>query len=231
MKSMETEGWSMLVLLGCFVVVVTFISLAFGAMNLFEPVTNPEPQTPPQVPPKQNDTEVARGRETTTWLRNLNRTLEEKLKEQRANVARLHEGLPGPAEDDLSANQQVDALRAKIDERRQRIDALRMQIEEAKFVPVAKLYGKASGFGKEPQWVECVEKAILLQPQGRRIALEELDKSPETFLKVVRQFGYVVFLVRSNGFESFVKARRLTEKQEGVQVGYEPIDIAWGLKF
>jgi hypothetical protein len=80
-------------------------------------------------------------------------------------------------------------------------------IEEKRSVVVGQIYG-GIGSGEKPQWVECIKEGVILQPQGRRIDLAGLNNSP-ALLQAIRQTGYVVFLVRPQGFEAFQHARAL----------------------
>ncbi|MGH9199112.1 MAG: hypothetical protein ACRD1T_25705, partial [Acidimicrobiia bacterium] len=126
-------------------------------------------------------------------------------------------------------SQAIDELQREITQAEREAERLHGQVEQAQGVPASALYGKR-GLGKNPQWVECTEAGAVLQPQGQRFTLEELNQSSEAFGQAIKEKGYVVFLVRPGGFEAFVLARASAAAQE-VKFGFEPVDEAWVLKF
>ena len=53
--------------------------------------------------------------------------------------------------------------------------------------------------------------------------LSELEDESEDFLRAAEASGYVVFLVRPDGFSSFFAARAIAEKN-GIELGFEPVE-------
>lgn len=72
-----------------------------------------------------------------------------------------------------------------------------------------------------PLYVECDGNGILLQPETVRLAAEPGEEERGRFVDVARRRGYVLFLIRPDGFKSFRQYRSLISGE--VDFGYEPI--------
>jgi predicted RNase H-like nuclease (RuvC/YqgF family) len=98
------------------------------------------------------------------------------------------------------------------------IKGLKSAIEDAKKIDVTKLGGSM----KNPQYIECIDGEIVLQPQGEHITIKAIKGSDSKFVAAVRKHE-VFFLVRPAGFKSFDAALAAAENL-GATVGYEPVD-------
>lgn len=78
-----------------------------------------------------------------------------------------------------------------------------------------------------PLYAECDGQGILLQPENVRPQLQPGQTTEEQFLQAARQRGYVLFLIRPDGFGAFRRYRN-TIVQNNIDFGYEPIpQDAW----
>jgi len=105
------------------------------------------------------------------------------------------------------------------------IKGLKTAIEDKQKMDVTKLGGSM----KNPQYVECRDGDVVLQPQGDRISVASIKGSDSKFVAAVRK-REVFFLVRPAGFDSFFAARTAAENL-GATIGYEPVDADWPVKF
>jgi hypothetical protein len=224
------SGWCMVVLLGCFAIALSFVTLGLGAINLAEPPPADRPQSPTDDSDRTREAveemraKVARAAAEVQGIEKAN-------KEKQVVAARQHEQEREAAAESDVMGQEADDLRGKIRDAERRADSLRTKIAESQRVRVDQLYGRA-GTGLNPQWVECVADAVILQPQGTQVGLDALKgNSGDAFVQAIRKTGYAAFLVRPKGFESFLAARSLANKQDGVKVGFEPVDEHWDLAF
>ena len=140
---------------------------------------------------------------------------------------------PSPDEVDKRISQYT----RQIAEAEQKAAVLRDQIEQSKLIDPALLFGASLRPGRPPKWVECVAGGVIVQPERWIIATADLrmasagKKSRESELFAgAAQAGYVVFLIRPSGYDSFEEARSYAEKL-GAQVGFEPVDEGALLRF
>ena len=88
---------------------------------------------------------------------------------------------------------------------------------------------------KSPRYWEASEKGVILYPQKTLVPLKDLKTSP-VLKAALEQLGknrdkeYLIMAVRPGGIETFQELRRLVEVQ-GIDIGYEPLDGGWQLKF
>jgi predicted RNase H-like nuclease (RuvC/YqgF family) len=158
--------------------------------------------------------------------------LERSLTELQAQIAEKESRLTDLARE--LANRQGAAKEAEFrvtDVRRQlsaadeTIKELKNAIEDKQKMDVTKLGGSM----KNPQYVECVDGEVVLQPQGDRIKIQAIKGSDSKFVAAVRR-REVFFLVRPSGFDSFDAARAAAQNL-GATIGYEPVDADWPVKF
>jgi hypothetical protein len=111
-------------------------------------------------------------------------------------------------------------VRRQIDAADQKISELKIAIQDSenKDLDVTRLGGSM----KNPQFIECVDGQIVLQPQGTQIDIKAIKGSDSKFVSAVRQ-REVFFLVRPSGFKSFDAALAAAENLSAT-IGYEPID-------
>jgi regulator of replication initiation timing len=88
----------------------------------------------------------------------------------------------------------------------------------------------------EPLYVECEGAGVKVQPSGTRFAASPSPEQRDAFLQTVRQTGYVLFLIRPDGFESFKQYRKIVASREPnsdkpTEYGYEPVNAEWRMVY
>jgi hypothetical protein len=88
---------------------------------------------------------------------------------------------------------------------------------------------------KSPRYWEASESGVILYPQKTLVPSNELKTSPllKTALDQLsqnRDKEYLIIAVRPGGIETFQNLRNLVESF-GIDIGYEPLDEGWQLKF
>ena len=80
-----------------------------------------------------------------------------------------------------------------------------------------------------PVYVECSAKTVIVHPEKETIAVSEIDKEGSLWSKTLKDIKdssgsrYVVFLIRSDGTETFEKLYRKAERA-AVKIGYDVVD-------
>jgi hypothetical protein len=126
------------------------------------------------------------------------------------------------------AARELAALRERIKQARGRVDAADKTIAELeKKIPKAETVIPWTttfpiGSGQNPQFVECVKDAVVLQPQGQSFTLDQLKKKSAEFVQAIHR-DFVAFGVRPEGFQSFNAAHALVVAK-GLKVGYRPVE-------
>jgi len=111
--------------------------------------------------------------------------------------------------------------------------ALRERKKRMKVFSVTSLSG-GSRRVRKAMFAECTADGIIVQPVKRRLSMNINTRDQSTFLSIVRQIRYVVFLIRPDGFESFRRYRALVISQnrlsnEPIDIGFEPVNGDWVL--
>jgi|GEM_PF-1720649 len=128
--------------------------------------------------------------------------------------------------DTRSFEEMINKKQEELKRTEEQIKGLTRSIEDKKAsVDVGQLYG--SHVGQQVQYVECVARGVILQPQHVEVALGRLK---DMFEQHLANHDCVVFLVRPKGLQSFVEARTIVEGK-GVKFGYEPVDDGWHLRY
>lgn len=128
--------------------------------------------------------------------------------------------------DSSDTEKKIREKQKKVNKAEKKIRELNRKIEaKMKMVEVGQLYGKNRG--ENPRYVECNKNGLILQPQGLRLPASDIKN---LFIRSIEGYGSVVFLVRPQGFESFIEARKIVEKK-GIKVGHEPVDANWQIKY
>lgn len=89
---------------------------------------------------------------------------------------------------------------------------------------------------KKPHYIECLEDGIIIHPGQEFVSNQDIDNPDSAVGKLIAQVStrkqqeYVIVAVRPDGFEVFDKVRSLLE-QASIDIGFEPIDQDWKLKF
>lgn len=88
---------------------------------------------------------------------------------------------------------------------------------------------------KLPRYWECSEKGVILYPQKTLVPLKDFKQSPVLQaalgdISQKRDKEYLIIAVRPGGIEAFRELRNLVESR-GIDIGYEPLDDGWQLKF
>lgn len=88
---------------------------------------------------------------------------------------------------------------------------------------------------KIPRYIECRSDGIVLYPSETFVPQHRLNVpygELNQFLTEIRNNrdkAYLIVAVRPDGIETFQEVRNLVE-QQGIDIGYEPIDKGWKLK-
>lgn len=89
---------------------------------------------------------------------------------------------------------------------------------------------------KIPRYLECRQDGIVIYPAQTFVSAAELQQSTSAFRQLLAQMKqkrgqeYLIVAVRPDGFQVFETVRSLVEA-EGIDLGYEPLDRGWTLKF
>lgn len=232
----NAEGWVIVILLGALAVSVNLISFGLGFVNLVS-----GEQAPPPPPTEQAPAVTARPDDRTgdlvalvakarAQLERMRREEAELLAEVQRMRANAHApALPAsPAIREEESARRVAELKERIAELERQKRNLLQRIEDRKGVDANSLFpGRERA--RKPQWVECVAETAVLQPQGQQFTLADLKSGGAAFAKAITT-GYVVFLVRPTGFQSFYEGRKIA-LQHNLAFGYEPVDAGWKLRF
>ncbi len=97
---------------------------------------------------------------------------------------------------------------------------------------------RAAGNGTDmvPIWVECHGDRMVLHPEDRQVALEDMQQPASPFMELVerlaqeRDHEYVIFAVFPDGVPCFRDARRVMERRN-LDLGFEPMEAGWQIQF
>ncbi|NJK46891.1 hypothetical protein HC931_00525 [Candidatus Gracilibacteria bacterium] len=88
---------------------------------------------------------------------------------------------------------------------------------------------------KTPRYIECRNDGIIIYPNQEFVAKNNIESSNSALKKLLNEVKqrqeqeYLIVAIRPDGIEVFKKVRDLIE-QQGIDIGYEPIDKDWKLK-
>jgi hypothetical protein len=137
------------------------------------------------------------------------------IEQRRAALRAAEDAARRQAEQQQAARQRLERLRAEAAELERQIAALNKNVGEAQEARRA----QAALERRSPQLVECVQGAVILQPQHTQIPVADLRGG--AFLAAMIGRG-ANFLVTPDGIDSFLAARAIA-RAAGITVGYEPI--------
>ncbi|MGI0482155.1 hypothetical protein ACN4EE_15390 [Geminocystis sp. CENA526] len=89
---------------------------------------------------------------------------------------------------------------------------------------------------KQPRYIECKEDGIVIYPSQEFVSMKDMEKPNSKLAKFIQEIKqnkdkeYVIVAVRPSGIEVFNKLRDLITQEE-IDIGYEPIQEDWTLKF
>ena len=87
---------------------------------------------------------------------------------------------------------------------------------------------------KAPRYIECRQNGVVLYPSEEFVPQEKLDDPNSALQKLIAQVKankdkeYLIVALRPNGIDIFERIRNLVE-DEGIDIGYEPVDSTWKL--
>jgi peptidoglycan hydrolase CwlO-like protein len=151
--------------------------------------------------------------------------LQAQIASKESRLTDLNKQLAGIQGASREAEFRTTEIKQKLNATDETIKNLKNAIEDSKKMDVTKLGGSM----KNPQYVECLDGEVVLQPQGDHINIQAIKGSDSKFVAAVRR-REVFFLVRPAGFRSFDAALAAAENL-GATVGYEPVDADWPVKF
>jgi biopolymer transport protein ExbD len=88
---------------------------------------------------------------------------------------------------------------------------------------------------KTPRYIECQKNGIILHPSQEFVKKNDIENSNSALKRLLSEVKqnsnkeYLIVAIRPDGIEVFKKVRDLIE-QQGIDIGYEPIDKDWTLK-
>lgn len=88
---------------------------------------------------------------------------------------------------------------------------------------------------KTPRYLECRGDGLIIHPSQEFVPKEEINSPNSALSRLIAEVGakrnreYLIVAVRPDGIDVFKKVRHLIENQ-GIDIGYEPIDEGWKLK-
>lgn len=165
----------------------------------------------------------------------------EKLRAEIAELERTLERLRLAAKDrpgQLASKQELERKLQEAQRERERLvaelDKVQREIEDKKkeyWVP--ELPG-GTRHTRKPVYVECTAGGAILQPAGTLLGGDPDDNDRRAFLSAASRTGYVVFLIRPDGFRSFNNYRRIVtsvnqESPGKLDCGFEPVNADWKL--
>ena len=107
--------------------------------------------------------------------------------------------------------------------------------QEAVVVAKTEKDGKGANKNKTPLYIECRQDGFIIHPSKEFAPRADIydQKSPlrKTIakLKANKDKQYLIVILRPDGLEMFNKLRGLVE-QEGIDIGYEPLEFGLELK-
>ena len=150
------------------------------------------------------------------------RTEEHQLHELRQRIAQVQAEQPTPP---LVGKPDVEQLRRQIRDEAERAAALNRELTDAGKVSIGRIYGAARGV-KTVQYVECLDGAAVMQPQGTRFAQADSESLAKALLP-----GHVALLVRPGGFSTFLAVRETLSRKQDLKLGYLPVERDWQLDY
>lgn len=112
-------------------------------------------------------------------------------------------------------------------------------LEPQEATVVAKATGEGEGKGanknKQPIYIECRSDSFILHPSKQVAPRADLYDEKSALRKIIanlkanKEKQYLIVILRPDGIEMFNKVRELVE-QEGVDIGYEPLEYGLELK-
>jgi len=152
-------------------------------------------------------------------------TEEHQLRELRERIAKLQAERQGAPDRHLASERDVTQLREHLRGETKRTAQLKRDLTDAGKILIGQIYGAARN-GKSVQYVECLDGAAVMRPQGTRFA----PAAAESLAKALAP-GQVALLVRPGGFETFLMVRAALSRKPELQLGYLPVERAWQLDY
>ncbi|MEX1041330.1 MAG: hypothetical protein WDZ51_11895 [Pirellulaceae bacterium] len=243
--------------------IVLFVVMVLQARTAADPPPLAIEAPPPQVEEPQEPTgpPKAEVEEQIRMLKQLREEGQARLEESRLRLSGLEDHIQRVLEELRQLKGQIDILEAERDNQsaspeqtEEKIQAARRKIQEAE----AKLeelreelkgrkpayalvpYEGRNGTQRQPIYIECTEKAVIIQPEG--IYLDGADFGPPmgpgnplaSALRIIREYRaeqagglqanpYPLLIVRPGGAESYAAAREALKSWDA-DFGYELVD-------
>lgn len=89
---------------------------------------------------------------------------------------------------------------------------------------------------KQPRYIECKEDGIVIYPSQEFVSKNEMSQPNSPLTKFINEVKknkdkeYIIVAVRPSGIEVFDTLRDIIMEEE-IDIGYEPIEEDWTLKF
>ncbi|MGK7873622.1 MAG: hypothetical protein AB4426_10030 [Xenococcaceae cyanobacterium] len=88
---------------------------------------------------------------------------------------------------------------------------------------------------KTPRYIECRQDGVIIYPSQEFVPKQDIDRRGSALTRLLsevrtrREQEYLIVAIRPDGIQVFKQVRNLIEDQ-GIDIGYEPIDQGWRLK-
>lgn len=134
----------------------------------------------------------------------------------------------------MATETKIRQLKEQIESLKREIAGVQREVDVKERVQVKNLI--PSGSRRPAVFVECDAQGVWMMPERKLLETSASDAAREAFLTRVRSKGYVVFLIRPDGFNAFRKFRELVETHNRASInkleyGYEPINADWRLVY
>ena len=161
------------------------------------------------------------------------------LEEEQRRLVRELQDLETKIDRDMDMGERT---RATVDSLQQAIGDLQVRIDSSDTtddgtVNVLGLHGSRHlENGEGATFAECKGGKLRMEPGSVELAGNPTSAESAAFLRAVRTTGYVLFLVRPDGFNTFDQYREVLQdanqnEQSKVEFGFEPVDQDWHLTF
>ncbi len=199
----SSQGIFGLMVLGLIATTLMFLTFAMSGMNWLD-----------NASVKTQTERVSAAKAEEEELRDLQKKLEQLKAEGKVELDRR-----------LASERDVAQLRDQVRDATAREEQLRKELADAGKVSVAHIYGAAHTL-KSVQYVECVDGAAILQPEGTRFSPAQANA-----LASALKPGQVALLVRPGAYATFEAMRSVLADRHELQIGYLPIEAGWQLDF
>lgn len=156
------------------------------------------------------------------------------LEDRQLELAELEERVAEMQRERQDVEAEIARLETELAATEGEIDTVKREIEDTDRVHAEALV--PGGSRRPAVFVECDAKGAWLMPERRMLEPTVPREARRLFMEHVRKTGYVVFLIRPDGFTAFERYRDFVETYNDtstvpIDYGYEPLDADWRLVY